>query len=65
MLWCNVIIYIICLVVCIATSRGDVIRNLKAKFREVPKVAPKRQVVPLITLLYLIMFLLVTVTYSC
>jgi hypothetical protein len=31
---------------------------------EVPKISSLRQVVPLITLLYLIMFLLITVTCS-
>jgi hypothetical protein len=32
MLWCNVTISIICLIVCIATSRGDVTRNQKPNF---------------------------------
>jgi hypothetical protein len=32
MLWCNVTISIICLIVCIAASRGEVTRNLKPNF---------------------------------
>jgi hypothetical protein len=32
MIWCNVIISIICLIVCIATSRGEVMRNLVPNF---------------------------------
>jgi hypothetical protein len=32
MLWCNVIISIICVNVCIATSRGEVMRNLEPNF---------------------------------
>jgi hypothetical protein len=32
MLWCNVTISIICLIVCIATSRGEVTRNLEPNF---------------------------------
>jgi hypothetical protein len=32
MLWCNVTIYIICLIVYIATSRGEVTRNQKPTF---------------------------------
>jgi hypothetical protein len=32
MLWCNVTISIICLIVCIATSRGEVMRNLVPNF---------------------------------
>jgi hypothetical protein len=70
MLWCNVTVSIICLIVCIATSnltqfvhmRGHV--ESEDQIGEIPRVAPKRQVVPLITLLYRIMFLLITVTCS-
>jgi hypothetical protein len=32
MLWCNITIYIIFLVVCIATSIGEVTRNMKPNF---------------------------------
>jgi hypothetical protein len=32
MLWCNVIISIICLIVCIAMSRGDVTSNQNPNF---------------------------------
>jgi hypothetical protein len=34
------------------------------KIEEVPGVAPKRQVVPFMSFLYLILFLLITVTSS-
>jgi hypothetical protein len=51
MLWCNVTISIICLIVCIATSRSEVTRNPKTNLGEGHGVAAKMQVVPLITLL--------------
>jgi hypothetical protein len=56
MFWCNVIITIICSFICIAMNRSEVTRNVKINFGEVPGVASVRQVVPLITLLYLIIF---------
>jgi hypothetical protein len=45
-------------------NRSEITRNLKISFGEVPGVASIRQVMPLINLLYLIMFILVTVTCS-
>jgi hypothetical protein len=48
--------------VCIATSSREVMSHWKTNL--VPGISCLRQVVPLITLLYLIMFLLITVTCS-
>jgi hypothetical protein len=56
MFWCNVIVPIICLFACIATSRSEVARNLKPKLGEVPSVALNRHVVSLITFFDLIKF---------
>jgi hypothetical protein len=56
MLWCNFTIPIICLIVCIATQRSEVTRNLKTNLVKYLEISNLRQVVPLITLLYLIMF---------
>jgi hypothetical protein len=64
MLWCNVTIPIICLIVCIATHKSEVTRNLKTKLVKYLGISSLRQVVTLITFLYLIMFLLITVTCS-
>jgi hypothetical protein len=62
MLGCNVTIPIICLIVCIATDRSEVTRNRKTNLVKHLDITSIRQVVPLITLLYLIMFMLITVT---
>jgi hypothetical protein len=69
MLWCNITISIICFIVCIATSRGNVTRNLKLNFLghhlDYKVITSHRQGVPLITLLYLIKFSIIIVTCSC
>jgi hypothetical protein len=49
-------------VFCIATISSEVTRILKSKL--VPRMLSLRQVVPLITFLYPIMFMLITVTCS-
>jgi hypothetical protein len=63
-LWCNVTIPIICLIICIATHRSEVTRNLKTNLVKYIGISSLKQVVPLITFLYPIMFLLITVTCS-
>jgi hypothetical protein len=40
-----------CLMVCIVANRGEVTRNLKPNFVEIPGIASKRQVVSLIAFL--------------
>jgi hypothetical protein len=50
--------------VCIATSSSEVTSHLKTKLVKYLGISSLRQVVPLITLLYLIMFLLITVSCS-
>jgi hypothetical protein len=45
-----------CLFICIATSSSEVTRNLKTSLEKYLGMSSHRQVVPLITLLYLIMF---------
>jgi hypothetical protein len=50
---------ILYLSICIATGRSEVTRNLKPKLEEVPDVAPKKQVMSLITFSDLIMFIIV------
>jgi hypothetical protein len=66
--WCNVTISFICLIVCITVNRGEVTRNLKPNFWGTTSgqqvITSHRQVVLLITLLYQIMFLLITMTCS-
>jgi hypothetical protein len=67
MLWCNVTISIICLVVCIVMSRGEDEESeayFLGQHLNYKVISSIRQVVPLITLLYLIIFLLITVTRS-
>jgi hypothetical protein len=56
MLWCNVTICIICLIVCIATSSSEVTSHPKTNLVKCLGILSHRQVVPLITPLYLIMF---------
>jgi hypothetical protein len=59
MLWCNVTISIICLIVCIDTSTGEVTRTRCPTFGTASGqqvIASHRQVVPLITPFYLIVF---------
>jgi hypothetical protein len=58
----NVTISIICLITCIPTHRSEVMKNRKTNLVKHLDIASIRQVVPLITFLYLIMFLLITVT---
>jgi hypothetical protein len=53
-----------CLFVCIAMSSSEVTSHLKTKLVKYLGISSLRQVVPLITLLYLTMFLLITVTCS-
>jgi hypothetical protein len=53
-----------CPFVCIATNRSEVRSHLKTKLVKYLGISNLREVVPLITLLYLIMFLLITVTCS-
>jgi hypothetical protein len=48
--------------VCIATSSSEVTSHLKTKLVRYLGISSLRQVVPLITFLYLIMFLLITGT---
>jgi hypothetical protein len=59
MFWCNVTIPIICLILCIAMHRSKVEKS-KDQLGEVSRITSHRQVVPLITLLYPIMLLLIT-----
>jgi hypothetical protein len=53
MLWCNIIISIICLIVCITTSRDEMTSNVKpnscGSIWDYKVIASIRQVVPLIT----------------
>jgi hypothetical protein len=56
MLWYNVTIPIICLIVCIATHRSEVTRNLKTNLVKYLGISSLRQVVPLVTFIYPIMF---------
>jgi hypothetical protein len=53
-----------CLFVCIATSSSEVMNHLKTKLVKYLGISSLRQVVPLITFLYLIMFQLITMTCS-
>jgi hypothetical protein len=53
-----------CLFVCIATNSGEVTRKSKDQLGEVLGISSLSQVVPLITILYLIIFLLITVRCS-
>jgi hypothetical protein len=53
-----------CLSECIDVNRSKVTRNLKPKVGEVPCVAPKRQVVSLITFFDLIMFMILLITMA-
>jgi hypothetical protein len=50
--------------VCIAMSSSEVTSHLKTKLVKYLGISSVRQVVALITFLYLIMFLLITVTCS-
>jgi hypothetical protein len=50
--------------VCIAMSSSEVTSHLKTKLVKYLGISSLRQVVPLITLLYLIMFLLIIVSCS-
>jgi hypothetical protein len=50
--------------VCIATSSSEVTSHLKTKLVRYMGISSLRQVVPLITFLYLVMFLLITLTCS-
>jgi hypothetical protein len=49
---------ILCLFVCIATSRSEVTRDLKTKLEKYLELHPKRQVVSLITFFNPIMFMI-------
>jgi hypothetical protein len=59
--WCDVN-FAGTMFVCIATSSSKVMSHLKTKLVKYLGISRLRQVVPLITFLYLIMFLLITVT---
>jgi hypothetical protein len=61
--WCDVN-FAYTMFVCIATSSSEVTSHLKTKLVKCFGISSLRQVVPLITLLYLIMLLLVTMTCS-
>jgi hypothetical protein len=50
--------------VCIATTSSEVMSHLKIDLEKYLGILSLRQLVPLITFLYLIMFLLITVTCS-
>jgi hypothetical protein len=53
-----------CLFVYIATSSSEVTSHLKTKLVKYLGILSLRKVVPLITFIYLIIFLLITVTCS-
>jgi hypothetical protein len=57
--WCDVNFTYI-MFVCIYTTSSEVTNHLKTNL--VPRISSPRQVVHLITFLYLIMFMLITVT---
>jgi hypothetical protein len=54
--WCTVILWTSCLFVCFATSSSEVTRNLKINLEKYLGISRLKQVVPLITFLYLRMF---------
>jgi hypothetical protein len=58
--WCDVN-FVCTMFFCIATSSSVVTSHLKTKLVKYLGISSLRQVVPLITFLYLIMFLLITV----
>jgi hypothetical protein len=57
--WCDVN-FAYTMFVCIATTSSEVTSHLKSKL--VPGISSLRQVVPLITFIYPILFMLITVT---
>jgi hypothetical protein len=58
------LIFVHTIFVCIATSSSEVTSHLKTKLVKYLGISSLRQVMALITFLYQIMFLLITVTYS-
>jgi hypothetical protein len=56
------LIFVYTMFVCIAMFSGDITSHLKSKL--VPRILSPRQVVPLITSIYPIMFLLIIMIYT-
>jgi membrane-anchored glycerophosphoryl diester phosphodiesterase (GDPDase) len=62
--WCNIIFYVLLVCFYVMLRVAGRLRVTEDQFGEVPGNSSYRQVVPLITFLYLIMFLLINVTCS-